>query len=723
MNRRRNKSRRFKKYFSFFLCSMVLAGTVGAVILVLLLWKNPQVLPKGISIGRKEEVSATPDDILMQYLSCIDKKEYETMYSLLDEQSKTEITKEDFITRNRKIYEGIEAENIKTEITSMEKNQDMATVITYHTSLDTIAGKIEFENQAVLHKDEKENWVLTWEDRMIFPKLESTDKVRVSMHPSKRGTILDRSGEVLAGPGTASLVGLVPGKMNAEGDADKKELASLLNITQESIEKALSAKWVKEDSWVPLKTIEKLDEVQLLTENPSEQTLSNKKLQDALLNIPGVMISDTQVRAYPLGKAAAHLIGYVQKVTAEDLEKHKGEGYNSSSVIGRSGMESLYEKELKGKDGYEIDILNSDGQVKEILTALPKEEGKDITLTIDSQLQNTLYEEFKEDKSCSAAMNPYTGEVLALVSTPSFDSNDFIRGLSKEQWKELNEDKSKPLYNRFRQSWCPGSSLKPIIGAIGLATETLNPNEDYGSEGKSWRKDPSWGGYTVTTLHTYEPVILSNALIYSDNIYFAKAALNIGRKNLEEGLNRLGFNQALPFDITMAKAQFSNTEQIETEIQLADSGYGQGQILINPLHLAALYSIFANKGSAIKPYLLYQDYEEPEDWLPQVFSEDIAEQIKTAMIKVVNTKEGTGFPAHRTDINLAGKTGTAEIKASKEDTSGTELGWFGIFTADKESEKPLLLISMVEDVKDRGGSSYVVKKDKLVLDVYFSGDK
>ena len=720
---RRNKSRRVKKYFSYFICSMVLAGTVGAVILVLLLWKNPQVLPKGISIGRKEEVSVTPDVILMQYLSCIEKKEYETMYSLLDEQSKTEITREDFITRNQKIYEGIEAENIKAEITSMEKDQNMATVITYHTSLDTIAGKIEFENQAVLHKDEKENLVLSWEDSMIFPKLESTDKVRVSRHSSKRGKILDRNGEVLAGPGTASLVGLVPGKMNTESDADKKELASLLNITEESIEKALSAKWVKEDSLVPLKTIEKLDDAQLLTENPSEQTLINKKLQDALLKIPGVMISDTQVRAYPLGKAAAHLTGYVQKVTAEDLEKHKGEGYNSSSVIGRSGMESLYEKELKGMDGYEIDILNSDGKVKEILTALPKEDGKDITLTIDSHLQNTLYEEFKEDKSCSAAMNPYTGEVLALVSTPSFDSNDFIRGLSEEQWNELNEDKTKPLYNRFRQSWCPGSSLKPIIGAIGLATGTLDSNEDFGSEGRSWRKNASWGGYSVTTLHTYEPVILSNALIYSDNIYFAKAALKIGRESLEEGLNRLGFNQALPFEITMAKAQFSNTEQIETEIQLADSGYGQGQILINPLHLASLYTIFANKGSAIKPYLLYRDSSEPEDWLPQVFSEEVADQIKTAMIKVVNTKEGTGFPAHRTDIDLAGKTGTAEIKASKEDTSGTELGWFGIFTTDKETEKPILMISMVEDVKDRGGSSYVVKKDKLVLDVYFSDNK
>lgn len=718
MRDRRRKSKKNKNYRSYFVCSLILSAMVGIGVLILLLVKNPHILPGKINPGHKTEKAAAPDELLLQYISCIEKKEYDRMYSMLDEQSKENISKDDYITRNQKIYEGIEAENIRAEITSMNRNQESGMVLAYHTSLDTIAGKIEFENQAVFHKNEQSKYVLSWKDSMIFPELESADKVRVSLHPAKRGEILDRKGEVLAGPGTASLAGLVPGKMDTESKTDKSKIASLLNISEESIEKALSAKWVKEDSWVPLKTIEKLDEVQLLTENPSEQTLKNKKLQDALLKIPGVMITDTEVRTYPLGKAASHLTGYVREVTAEDLQNHEGEGYNSSSVIGKSGIEGLYEKELKGKDGYEIDILNSDGQVKEILASRFKEDGKSITLTIDSYLQKNLYEEFKKDKSCSAAMDPYTGEVLALVSTPSFDSNDFIRGLSEKQWKKLNEDQSKPLFNRFRQRWCPGSSFKPIIGAVGLAAGILDPDEDFGSEGISWQNDASWGRYTVTTLHTYKPVILSNALIYSDNIYFAKAALKIGREKLEDGLDRLGFNRKLPFEITMAKAQYSNTDKIETEIQLADSGYGQGEILINPLHLAALYTAFANDGSAVKPYLLYQENPEPVIWLNQVFPAEAAEEIKTDLVKVVNT--GTGYPAYRADINLAGKTGTAEIKASKEDTTGTELGWFGVFTADKEAEKPILIMSMAEDVRDRGGSSYVVKKVKAVLDDYFS---
>lgn len=136
------------------------------------------------------------------------------------------------------------------------------------------------------------------------------------------------------------------------------------------------------------------------------------------------------------------------------------------------------------------------------------ENGKDIKLTIDSDLQKELYEQFKDDKSCSVAINQYTGEVLALVSTPSYDNNDFIRGMSSEKWNALNEDENKPMYNRFRQVWCPGSTFKPIIAAIGLTTGAIDPNEDYGNEGLSWQKDSSWGSYHVTTLHAYEPVIL-----------------------------------------------------------------------------------------------------------------------------------------------------------------------------------------------------------------------
>ena len=666
---------------------------------------------------KKEEVWKTPEELLVEYMNHIPAQEYEQMYAMLHIEASGNVSQEDFIKRNSAIYEGIEIQNMAVEIIAYDEEQ---LTVTYQTSFDTVAGEISFENEAFFLEGE-DGYKLVWDNSLIFPNLASTDKVRVSTTQANRGEILDRNGRVLAGKGTASSVGIVPGKLENREEAIAK-IAELLETTPEVIEKKLSAQWVKDDSFVPIKTIPRVEEIELLKVEPDEDVLKEKERHESLLAIPGVMISDVEVREYPLGEAAAHLVGYVQSVTAEDLEEHAGEGYTANSVIGRSGMEGLFEKELKGQNGCRIYIVNSEGKEKEELACILVQHGQDIKLTIDASLQIALYEQFQEDKSCSVAMNPYTGEVLALVSTPSYDNNDFIMGLSSEQWIALNDDEDKPMYNRFRQVWCPGSTFKPVTAAVGLESGAIDPNEDYGNVGLSWQKDASWGSYYVTTLHAYEPVILENALIYSDNIYFAKAALKIGSEEMESSLTGLGFNEELPFEIKMAESQYSNSEGIETEIQLADSGYGQGQVLVNPLHMACFYSAFCNEGNVIKPYLVYQNEATAEYWIPGAFSNETASRVLEGTKKVVNDSNGTGYAAHRDDILLAGKTGTAEIKASKDDTSGTELGWFAIFTAEDTVERPILIISMVEDVKGRGGSGYVVKKDSLVLEEWFSSN-
>ena len=666
---------------------------------------------------KKEDVWKTPEELLVEYMNHIPAQEYEQMYAMLHIEASGNVSQEDFIKRNSAIYEGIEIQNMAVEIIAYDEEQ---LTVTYQTSFDTVAGEISFENEAFFLEGE-DGYELVWDNSLIFPNLASTDKVRVSTTQANRGEILDRNGRVLAGKGNASSVGIVPGKLENREEAIAK-IAELLETTSEVIEKKLSAQWVKDDSFVPIKTIPRVEEIELLKVEPNEDVLKEKERHESLLAIPGVMISDVEVREYPLGEAAAHLVGYVQSVTAEDLEEHAGEGYTANSVIGRSGMEGLFEKELKGQNGCRIYIVNSEGKEKEELACILVQHGQDIKLTIDASLQIALYEQFQEDKSCSVAMNPYTGEVLALVSTPSYDNNDFIMGLSSEQWTALNDDEDKPMYNRFRQVWCPGSTFKPVTAAVGLESGAIDPNEDYGNVGLSWQKDASWGSYYVTTLHAYEPVILENALIYSDNIYFAKAALKIGYEEMESSLTQLGFNAELPFEIKMAKSQYSNSESIETEIQLADSGYGQGQVLVNPLHLACIYSAFCNEGNIIKPYLVYQNEVSAEYWISGAFSSETASRVLEGTKKVVNDSHGTGYAAHRDDIVLAGKTGTAEIKASKDDTSGTELGWFAIFTAEDTVERPILIISMVEDVKGRGGSGNVVKKDSLVLEEWFSSN-
>lgn len=611
----------------------------------------------------KRSITESPEDTLVEYMNHIEKKEYEVMYTMIDSDEKVYLTKEEYIQRNSKIYEGIEVSDIKiSHIAVKEKKADTVT-LSYETSCNTIAGTIQFDNMAELKKT-KQGYKLVWQDSLIFPDLESDDKISVTTSKAERGEILDRDGKMLAGKGVATSVGIIPGKLE-DRNVSIEKIAELLEIDVETINNKLTAKWVKEDSFVPIETIPKVEEIDLMTIQPEEKTLEEQDCQNKLLEIPGVMLSDVEVRTYELGEAAAHLIGYVQSVTAEDLENHPGEGYSAESVIGRSGVEKLYEKQLKGKDGCDIKILDSDGEVKEVLASIFKEDGMDIRLTIDSDLQKSLYEQFKEDPGC------------------------------------------------------PGSTFKPVVAEIGLKTGSIDPKEDFGNEGLAWQKDSSWGSYQVTTLHEYEPVIMKNAIIYSDNIYFAKAALKIGSENFMNTLNEIGFNQNMPFEIAMQESTYSNTDKIETEIQLADSGYGQGQILVNPLHLASIYTSFLNEGNMIKPYLKYKEEASGETWIENAFSKENVEEIMQGVEGVVNDPEGTGYAAHRDDILLAGKTGTAELKATKEDTSGKEIGWFSVFTADKSVDKPILLISMVENVKGIGGSGYVVKKDATVLEEYF----
>ncbi len=702
-NMKKKKKNRAGIGISIILSIVILAGVVGGLGYVAY-----------VKILEREK----PEELLAEYMGHIEKKEYEAMYAMVMPEEKGGPAKDTFIERNAKIYEGIEARDLRLKDVILGEEKDEKVAVSYHMSLETVGGEISFDNEAVF-KHTEDGYRLIWNDSLIFPVLTESDKIQVNSLAAERGSILDRNGRMLAGKDTASSVGIVPGKLENKEEALQR-LSELLGTDAGTIENKLSAGWVKEDSFVPVATLPKINELDLGAAVPDEAVLREQERQTQLLTIPGVMITDTEVRSYGLGAAASHLTGYVQEVTAEDLEEHPDEGYSAGDVIGRSGIEALYESELKGKEGHEVSIVDENGNMKVVLAKIEKEDGAEIRLTIDADLQQMLYEQFREDEGCSVAMNPYTGEVLALVSTPSYDSNDFIRGMSTEQWNGLNEDEKQPMYNRFRQTWCPGSSFKPVIASIGLKTGTIDPGEDFGNEGLSWQKDASWGSYHVTTLHAYEPVIMKNALIYSDNIYFAKAALKIGADTLMHSLDELKFNQEIPFDIVMSKSQYSNEGKIESEIQLADSGYGQGQILVNPLHLASIYTSFVNNGDVIKPYLRYQEDAQGEVWISQAFDPDIAAQVTEGMRGVVNDPNGTGHAAHRDDIALAGKTGTAEIKDSVEDTEGTEIGWFAVFTEDQEAEKPVLIVSMVENVKGLGGSGYVVNKDKAVLDGYLA---
>ncbi len=686
------KKRKQQKKRMLCLVSVVLVAAVGA----------------GGVLLYKKMTEKTREDIIKEYMGYIEKKEYQKMYALLDEASKDKVKQEDFITRNQNIYEGIEAEKIQLDI---PEEQDKDQPLSYRVTMDTLAGEITYDADTFFEK-EKGQWHLVWDDSVIFPGLESKDKVSVSSVEAKRGSIYDRNDVLLAGQGEVESVGLVPGKMNIQAEEDIEVLAEILGTTSEFIETQLDASWVQQDSFVPLKkmTQQQLDEPYISKDGSTGESGS---IQDKLLEYPGVLISKAESRVYPYGECTAHLLGYVQQINAEELEEMKGKGYNEQSVIGKSGLEKLYEDRLREKKGYRISILDEQGEEKQALAVKPAEDGENIKLNIDIRWQQKLYEAYQEDKSCSVVMNPKSGEVLALVSTPSYNSMDFVLGMSQETWDALNNDPNKPMYNRVRETWAPGSSFKPIVGAMGLTTGAFTEDEDLGASGLAWQKDESWGNYKVTTLHEYSGgAVLKNALIYSDNIYFAKAALKIGAETFTGELDKMGFNQEISFDIGMTSSQYSNSEAIDSEVQLADSGYGQGQMLVNPLHLACMYSAFFNEGNMITPYLEYEEGKTASYWAEGVFTPEAANIIYEDLKEVVSNPNGTGYAASKAvGVTLAGKTGTAEIKATQEDENGTELGWFAVYNTGVADSDTILMLNMVEDVKGRGGSGYVVNKD------------
>ena len=569
----------------------------------------------------------TPDEVLNAYISYLNNKDYEGMYTLLSESTNSRVDKDTYIARNKNIYEGIEAANIAISdlAVNIDKKNSSYTV-TYTMSFDTLAGELSYPFTMTFDRQEDNKYYINWYSNLIFPDLEESYKVRVYSTTGSRGDILDRNGKVLA-------------TTNENGE-----------------------------------------------------------------------------REYPYGEIAAHLVGYIRGISAEELQEHKGEGYTESSVIGKTGLESAFEDRLRGKNGTGIYIVDANENTLKTIAETDIEDGEDIKTTIDIELQKEIFNEFDGDNGFSVAMNPKTGEVLAMVSTPSFDSNQFITGFTDEEWNTLSSDINTPMFARYESTWAPGSSFKPVTGAIGLTTNSFTANENFGTSGTSWQNNSSWGDYKVTTLTTYSGAAnLKNALIYSDNIYFAKAAIKIGVDTFAKQLLNIGFDKALDFPIGMSSSQFGENNEFSSEVQLADSGYGQGQVLVNPLHMASIYSAFVNDGNMIKPYI---EYGKKTDYaVENAFTKDAADEIRDDLIQVVENSNGTAHAARINGVTIAGKTGTAELKASKED-DGEELGWFNAILISDDDDEQLLTINMIENVENRGGSHYLLPKVKNIIEGY-----
>lgn len=616
------------------------------------------------------------------FLKVLSKQEFDKLPSVVQETSlkKNGYDTKSVVEKYQAIYSGIQAEGVKASDVQVKKGKDNQYTFTYKLSMSTPLGEMkDLSYQSSIAK-KGDNYQIAWAPSLIFPDMSGNDKVSIQVDNAKRGEIVDRNGSGLAINKVFDEVGVVPGKLGsgAEKTANIKAFSDKFDVSVDEINQKLSQGWVQADSFVP-------------------STVASEPVTELPI---GAATKDTESRYYPLGEAAAQLIGYTGTITAEDIEKNPE--LSSTGLIGKTGLERAFDKELRGQDGGSLVILDDKENVKKALQTKEKKDGQTIKLTIDSGVQQQAFAIFDKRPGSAVITDPQKGDLLATVSSPSYDPNKMANGISQKEYDAYNNNKDLPFTARFATGYAPGSTFKTITGAIGLDAGTLKPDEELEINGLKWQKDKSWGGYFATRVKEASPVNLRTALVNSDNIYFAQQTLRMGEDKFRAGLNKFIFGEELDLPIAMTPAQISNEDKFNSEILLADTGYGQGQLLISPIQQATMYSVFQNNGTLVYPKLVLDKETKKKD---NVISANAANTIATDLLGSVEDPSGYVYNMYNPNFSLAAKTGTAEIK-DKQDTDGKENSF--LLTLDRSNNKFLTMI-MVENSGENGSATDISK--------------
>lgn len=660
-----------------------------------------------------KEAEAKPQTTVNQYIEHLQKKEFDQLYTLMTPASLQEsgMNKEQFVEKYNAIYSGMEVSTVKAEVkpmdvaetasdgskTDTEKQNKETYEVDYNLQLTTFLGEVSETHTLKLVRQELEdgskNWQINWQPSLILNDMVKGSKVRVRTLFPDRGDIVDRDGLPLATKGTMNEWGIVPEKLGDNPDQMITRIASHYQVSEDAIHKALAQTWVKPEYFVPIGSTEEFDVPESLS---------------------GVTMQSKEIRYYPLGEAAAHLIGYVRKATKEDLDKDTEGYYRAEDWIGKAGLEQSMEKQLRGERGGLIEITDESGNSRSELIRKDAVDGQNVQLTISSKQQKKLYQTLSSggDAGAMVLMNPTDGNLLALVSAPSYNPNKMVTGLTQAEWDAYSANEKLPFINRVTTRYAPGSTFKAITAAAGLMEKVTTADKTHDISGLQWRKNDSWGGYYVKRVKSLSPVNMVDALVYSDNIYFAMEAIEMGSAKFIDGIQKFGFGDNFGLDeLYLKPSQYANEAHLDlsSEVLLADTSYGQGEMLMSPIHLASSFTPFINEGKLVKPVLIEgKESTEPE----VIITPEAANTVKDALGEVVSRQGGTAHSLNSIPGGLAGKTGTAELKAKKGE-KGQENGFFVVF----DTYSPTFLLSaVIEEVNGRGGSHYVVDKLKPFLE-------
>lgn len=565
--------------------------------------------------------------------------------------------------------------------------------------------------------------------------------------PANRGLITDRNGVVIARNYSAYTLEITPAQIEMDVNTLLDELSEVVDIQAKDRRNFL--KLFKES-----KTFDSFAIRTLLTDAEVAKFTAQR------YRFPGVDIQARLFRQYPYGELGSHLIGYIGRVSQKDREKLIAELDSSKSkeddweqrkninllgmpYIGKVGVEQSYEQALRGSPGFEQVEITAGGRAVRTLSTSSSTPGKNLVLSIDIKLQSIVEELYGNRRGAFVAIEPKTGDILAFVSKPNFNPNDFIEGIDPNTWKNLNESLEKPLYNRpLKGIYSPGSTYKPFMALGALETGKRTPSQSIADPGyfnlgnHTFRDDKEGGHGTVD---------MAKSIVESCNTYYYQLSKDMGVNLMHDFMKPLGFGQLTGVDLigesrgvlpsTDWKVRtFKNPEQQKWfEGETISLGIGQGYNNFTILQLAHATANIANQGVVMKPHLV-KSIEDPisrekkitvahESYKIDLKKENI-DVITSAMVDV--NRFGTSSAAFKgAGYNAAGKTGTAQVyslnsKTYNHGATPEMLRDHALYIVFAPAENPKIAIAMV--VENAGfGAAHAAPIARRALDYYLEG--
>jgi len=523
-----------------------------------------------------------------------------------------------------------------------------------------------------------------------------SNHTQILVERAPRGRILDRNGDVLADDQPVfvalfSPLGLAP----ADFQQTLSQLAPILEMPSADLEHRLMAA-IRAKSM--LRISDRLSRAQAF-----------EILQDQL-HLPGISLTIEEQRYYPKLTLASHVLGYVGQITDEELDEFEEQGYHPGDWIGKSGLERLYDPALHGQDGGYLIEVDAHGRQIRVLRHLLPQAGKDLWLTLDGHLEELAEKRIEETGHPGAAvvMNPQTGELLALASSPGFNPNIFLPLGDSDERKRLLADPDLPLYNRAIQAlYPPGSTFKIITSLAAMEAHELDPYEKVDCKG-SYTLGKERRIFHCWKLKGHGSVDFMQGVAQSCDVYFYELGEKIGPDVIEHMARIFGLGQLTGIDLPHEKkwplpmawklAHHQHWQGGDT----LNYAIGQGALQVTPLQMASVIATVANGGSIWQPYLVaearrFGEQEErlggPHMMVHLVLADSSWELIRRALVEVVHA--GTGIAAQIPGVDIGGKTGTAQVPKGKEH------GWF---VAYAPADHPQLACAIVVEHGGHGGS-------------------